>query len=201
MIKSERVIEAEPNHQDIMYPIGDDRILCVDTTGGINLFTIPEPEYIVFKQKREPDKGAPSIKSAWSSTFPYSSRIRYSRLYHDNATYRFVASSSRGIWGFTIPTTTQSVPSSIRFSTFYSWQTVCFPGLYKAFVPNEADQSGVRIEYDWEGNVDGGVVIGTVKGMRFDIMQPTFDEESGRCVYHRRDRSIILDLMDTRFQP
>lgn len=107
-----------------------------------------------------------------------------------------------GIWGFTIPAKKEHVPSAIQLSTFFDDRTMCIPGLYKAFALYNLDGGGIRIGYGWERGNDGSAAVtyrrGELEGVPlYDISQSFFDEESGRCVYHRRDKVVIIEFLDT----
>lgn len=138
----------------------------------------------------------PSLQPIWSYTLSNPGKIRYSPLYYDGATYRLVASTMGGICGFTIPTTKEHAPSTLRLSTFSDGRSACVPGLYKAFALYHDDiLNGGRIGYDWEVGVDEGATPYSKNGSI--PLQPAFDEESGRFVYDRYTQVIILDFLST----
>lgn len=183
-----------------MYLIDEDRILCADTGGGLNLYNIPEPEYINTQQNLKPHEDIPRPEPTWSYLLPDSGRVHYSPLYHDNATYRFVASARNGIWGFTVPAEKGRAPSVIQLSTFSNEGAVWTPGLYKTYGFRNMDISGVRIGYSWDDRSATKTTRGELTGEQLpDINQPAFDEESGRFLYQRWDEVVILDFLDTEY--
>lgn len=196
--------DSDFNPQDTIYLIGDDRIVCTDMEGVVNLYNIPEPEYISIEQSLESHQDLPKSEPIWSYRFPRFGRICYSPLYHGIAICRFTASTSKGIWGFTVSTTEDHIPSAILLSPSFDSTTLCVPGLYKAFGPSHVDKNSARLWYGWESNEGGS---GTMKDTRGEIssdpshfMEYAFDEESGRFVYCQRDTVVILDFLDTEYQ-
>lgn len=149
-------------------------------------------------------KDNPSLEPTWSHILP--GGYHYSPLYHDGVTYRFVASTNEGIFGFTIPEGKGQAPSIILLSTFFSSQNQCIPGLYKAFVPCNVDHNGMRIGYNWGSNNAGSAIMsycrGELKPARYPtgMWQPAFDEESGRFLFHTAHIVVIFDFLDSEFQ-
>lgn len=188
-----------------MYLIGDDRILCAGTRGGVSLFDIPEPEYAGIKQNlgSHPPEGLSNPEPIWSYDLPRSGDVYYSPLYHDGATtYRFTASASNGIWGFIIPAKKGQPSSIVQLSTFFDRRTICIPGLYKTFaLYNDIDEGGIRIGYDWDDrSVATTYIRGELRGNPLsDPMRLAFDEESGRFLYYQGNEVVVLDFLDTDY--
>ncbi len=89
-------------------------------------------------------------------------------------------------------------PSVMKLLDLDSWQSICIPGIYKAYVLHEDNEIGYRIGYGWDnGSTPTRCSFNREKKevIALPSQRPAFDEESGQLVYFDKSDVIVVDFL------